>query len=741
MRVPLLPGSALKPFTALALLRSGAITTTSRLRCLRVTPRYGARYACVHARVRHALDLEQALALSCNYYFLTVSSRLRDASWRSTLAQFGLTPDGASGSAAGDVGTRAIGAEGIHVTALQLLEAYRRLALLISRAPHDRQLRAIGNGLRGCVRYGSCRQAAVPGWNVAGKTGTIAELQGGPTHAWFAGYAPAARPSVLIVVATPKGTGSADAAKLGGEVLRWMHRHPSSWNQPPSANAAAAPPAQSPHAPGLLPKTVLVRETARQSHGGKRLVKMPLETYVAGVVQGEAQDLPFTAQVAMAVLARTWVLTNRGRHAARGFDFCTTTHCQDWQTPRATAWRATRRTTGQVLLYHGRPVQVFYSEDCGGRTETVAPGYTDGKRLPYLRGHPDPFCLASPDRNWSSRVSNAALIRALLQARILQHRPSSVGVAIAARDRDGRATRILLTPDGGRPMAITAARFRFAVDRTLGWSRLKSTWFTLHRTGNDWIFNGHGLGHGAGLCQAGAAGMARRGASYASILAFYYPGTRIAYLDQPTAQVSLQAALQPAAEHGRRWHIAGSGRCEVRYQGRRPSQVVQLCGPLLRQSERELHRRLRGKVLVSVFPTTAAFLAAGGRSGWLGAAANKNRIALQPEPLLLRKGLLRNQLHHDLLHVVMAGYLRPHIDPCRQEGAVLLLTGESKGVTKTAYKDQDSAAGEPLRILNAALSQARSHLALQQAYRDCYDWVAARAALTGKQQFLDSILR
>ncbi|MNT63636.1 Amidase enhancer precursor [compost metagenome] len=78
----------------------------------------------------------------------------------------------------------------------------------------------------------------------------------------------------------------------------------------------------------------------------------------------------------------------------------------------------------------------------------------------------------------------------------------------------------------GRKM--TGYRLWQALGRELGWGLLKSMRFTVRRDGNAFVFEGHGLGHGVGLCQWGAKGQAEKGISYARILASYYPGTAIA---------------------------------------------------------------------------------------------------------------------------------------------------------------------------------------------------------------------
>ena len=59
-------------------------------------------------------------------------------------------------------------------------------------------------------------------------------------------------------------------------------------------------------------------------------------------------------------------------------------------------------------------------------------------------------------------------------------------------------------------------------------SCLYSSWFEVQHKDNAWTLIGHGWGHGAGLCQIGAAVMASEGKSYEEILSYYYHNTRLA---------------------------------------------------------------------------------------------------------------------------------------------------------------------------------------------------------------------
>ena len=118
--------------------------------------------------------------------------------------------------------------------------------------------------------------------------------------------------------------------------------------------------------------------------------RIPLETYVARVLAGEAaRDSPPAALEALAITIRTYALANRDRHRADGFDLCDETHCQ--------VIRAATPLTERAARSDGRPgaacatavvASVYYSASCGGQTEipsNVWPGADDPPYLPSRR--------------------------------------------------------------------------------------------------------------------------------------------------------------------------------------------------------------------------------------------------------------------------------------------------------------------------------------------------------------------
>src|SRR5262249_36079315 len=82
------------------------------------------------------------------------------------------------------------------------------------------------------------------------------------------------------------------------------------------------------------------------------VVSLPIETYVARVLVGEAlPDSAPSALEALAIAIRTYTVVNRGKHRADGFDLCDETHCQVMRTSTPATERAALASARKVLLY------------------------------------------------------------------------------------------------------------------------------------------------------------------------------------------------------------------------------------------------------------------------------------------------------------------------------------------------------------------------------------------------------
>jgi len=250
----------------------------------------------------------------------------------------------------------------------------------------------------------------------------------------------------------------------------------------------------------------------------RKVVEMRLDDYVAGVVSGEMPaSFPPEAQKAQAVAARSYVLTRKidAQVAARAFDVGTGVLSQVLSAnPGPAARAAAEATRGEVLVLGMDPVEAYFHSSCGGRTEEGDAAL--GRGHAYLSSVTCGRCGSSPRAAWTVKVGARELAKAV------GLRGSAGTASIAARTPTGRAARVEVEARG-RKVSLTAADLR----RRLGYARLPSLAFELRAARGEFVFEGRGHGHGAGLCQWGAAGLAREGKGYREILSHYYPGTDV----------------------------------------------------------------------------------------------------------------------------------------------------------------------------------------------------------------------
>jgi cell division protein FtsI/penicillin-binding protein 2 len=223
------PGSAFKPFTLLALLQSGKLRSTDSLVCRRNLHVGRHDLSCSHPQTG-ALQAVSALAYSCNDFFATFGLRLTAEELRAAFTQAGFaSPSGfASNEAVGSIHLahsdeerqlQAIGEGDMKLTPLEMLAAYRNLALRRTAADATEAERTVFTGLEDATDYGMARLASLSEVKVAGKTGTSRTDQGSWTNAWFSGYAPAGKPQIAVVVFLERGTGPGDAAVLAAKIF------------------------------------------------------------------------------------------------------------------------------------------------------------------------------------------------------------------------------------------------------------------------------------------------------------------------------------------------------------------------------------------------------------------------------------------------------------------------------------------------------------------------------------------
>lgn len=263
---------------------------------------------------------------------------------------------------------------------------------------------------------------------------------------------------------------------------------------------------------------------------GEVVSVVPLEQYLYSVVSREMpHSWPASALQAQAIVARTFVLQRS--NPSREYDLVPSEADQvytgiDAEKPETSA--AVDASAGQVLRFANGFAQALYSSCCGGHTESNADAW-GGTPLPYLTGVACTYCNASPWYRWSQNLPLSRLESSL--ASNLKTIGALQNVVLDAPDSSGRAR--FWTFEG----ATGAQRIKAASVRSLLGTRTLPSLFVQRiqlmqpipgsQAERAVVIEGAGLGHGVGLCQWGARGMALAGADARAILAYYYPGTGI----------------------------------------------------------------------------------------------------------------------------------------------------------------------------------------------------------------------
>jgi stage II sporulation protein D len=285
--------------------------------------------------------------------------------------------------------------------------------------------------------------------------------------------------------------------------------------------------------------------------GGLTLAaSVPLEAYLLGVVPGEIGALGeglLEAGRAQAIAARAYTLFYRGRRGAEGFDLYGTVEDQVYgsiESERPLATRCVEGTRGLVALSEGQPIRANYCSTCGGVTAEVWEAWPAGA-LPYLVSHADrgsqDHCAASPQYRWREEWGAGEFVLGIERwapTQQLALPPGGLGdlvdVRVESRSRSGRVWRLVVSATRGE-IVIPAHVLRLVVRRPgSGNAILRSNLFKIDvrrdpatRRALAVVASGAGFGHGVGLCQTGALGMARAGSGAESILRHYYRGIEL----------------------------------------------------------------------------------------------------------------------------------------------------------------------------------------------------------------------
>lgn len=272
-----------------------------------------------------------------------------------------------------------------------------------------------------------------------------------------------------------------------------------------------------------------------------------MDEYLSGVVPCEiSSGWNVEALRAQAVAARSYAYYHIMNGTDPLYDLNATNRSQVYrgagvETERTN--RAVRDTSGQVVAHNNRPILAFFHSTCGGGTVDNDKVWS-GQALEYLRGVRCEYCSASPHYSWEDKLT-------LYEIR---HHLGKKYVGV------GPITGISFKKDGGRVNHVTIEH-KNGIVRLSGndfrlffpEKKIKSLSFDAIKTQDGLLLKGRGWGHGVGLCQWGANGMAERKASYDQILRHYYRGTRLMVI---TGKPRGDSAGKTAGDRRRPFHDA-----------------------------------------------------------------------------------------------------------------------------------------------------------------------------------------
>lgn len=439
------------------------------------------------------------------------------------------------------------------------------------------------------------------------------------------------------------------------------------------------------------------------------VASLPVEEYVADVLQGEtAGNMPEQALKALAVAIRSYTTRFRERHNEEGFDFCDSTHCQYLRLdPQPAVTAAVKQTAGELLWDRGTPLAAYYHKDCGGRTEDAAAVWPD-QASPALVSHADPYCVRAAQA-WRSEVSRADLDR-LLAASELKVPPAWNRIVVVDRTPSGRAWTLQFrvgTADSGA--SVSASTLRFAVGRALGWNVLKGDWYDVTAQGDHFIFSGRGVGHGVGLCQTGAAEMARQGKDYREILAFYYPG-----------------ALIGRSAQGIPWTVVPTESFELRVVNAADRAIARSTAhSALEWATQRSGLTLHSLPLIEVYPTVAMFRDATGEPGWVAASTRHQRMRVQPPGVLHDR--FESVVRHEFLHMLVEDNAASNTPLWFREGLVVYVGGDPPAANEVTMTGKQ---------LDEAITSRNAEAEMRQAYAQAAALVRDMERNYGRAQLL-----
>ena len=276
-----------------------------------------------------------------------------------------------------------------------------------------------------------------------------------------------------------------------------------------------------------------------------------LEDYLCSVISSEMNaNSPMELLKAHAVISRSWAIRAMQKPNHEGYQVCADDHCQRYEGLRRMnerAVEAVRATEGQVLTYDNEICDCRYFKCCGGRTEIWRTCWEDID-VPYIQSVTCDYCKSpSPKilrlvlndydqetrdfRDWEVTYTQEELSD-IIRTKSGIDFGNIIDLIPLHRGASGRIDSLKIVGTKHTEIIGKELKIRLWLSKTClysSWFDVKKSQITNHKSqiSNQFTLVGHGWGHGAGLCQIGAAVMASEGYKYEDILAYYYVGSRL----------------------------------------------------------------------------------------------------------------------------------------------------------------------------------------------------------------------
>jgi len=235
------------------------------------------------------------------------------------------------------------------------------------------------------------------------------------------------------------------------------------------------------------------------------------EEYLYSVVPSEIGfNFPDEAIKAQALAARTYLYHGLENKKFEKFDMLDDTTSQmyvGYKRENKKIRKLINETVNEIITYENKPINALYHSTSGGNTANNEDVWKSNP-ISYLRSVDDKDnSKKAPRANWNYKISQKEISRKFR---------FSVNEIKVIEEKNNRVKKVLIK--GEKVKKISGDDLR----KIIGYTKIFSTVFKVKKSGNYFVFNGHGSGHGVGMSQWGAYGLAEKGYSYKEILKYYY---------------------------------------------------------------------------------------------------------------------------------------------------------------------------------------------------------------------------